>query len=134
MRRRGNKLGRLPVAEGDGAGLVEQKDIHVASRLDGAAAHGEDVALEQTVHAGDADGAQQTADGRRDQTDQQRDQHGHGENGGGINAEGLEREADQQKITVSAGEQNGQRDFVGVFWRARLRPARSCGRESLRPD
>ena len=73
----GQELGRLPVAERDGAGLVEQQRVDVAGRLDGAPAHGEHVALHQAVHAGDADGREQAADGRRDQADEQRDQHGH---------------------------------------------------------
>ena len=71
----GQKGDRLAVAQRDGTGLVEQQHVHIAGRLDGAAAHREDVALEQTVHAGDADGAQQTADGGRNQANQQRDEH-----------------------------------------------------------
>ena len=68
-------LGRHAVAEGDGAGLVEQQRVDVAGRLDRAARHGEHVELEQAVHAGDADGRQQAADGGRDQRHEQRDQH-----------------------------------------------------------
>ncbi len=39
-------------------------------------AHGQHVALHQAVHAGDADGRQQRADGGGDQRDQQGDEHG----------------------------------------------------------
>src|SRR5437660_492108 len=56
------KLGRLAVAQRDGAGLVEQQRVDVARRLDGAARHGEHVEAHQAVHAGDADGRQQSAD------------------------------------------------------------------------
>ena len=72
-----DELGGLAVAEGDGAGLVEQQRGDVAGGLDGAAGHGEHVALHQPVHARDADRGEQRADGGRDQADQQGDQHDH---------------------------------------------------------
>ena len=65
--RRGDELDGLPVAQRDGAGLVEQEHVHVTRRLHGAAGHGEHVLLHQPVDARDADGAEQAADGRRDQ-------------------------------------------------------------------
>ena len=74
---RRDDLGRLPVAEGDGAGLVEQQRVDVAGGLDRAARHGEHVELEQPVHAGDADGRQQAADGGRDQRHEQGDEDRH---------------------------------------------------------
>ena len=73
--RRGDELGGHAVAEGDGAGLVEQQRVDVARRLDRAAGGGEHIEADQPVHAGDADRRQQAADGRRDQADEQRDQH-----------------------------------------------------------
>ena len=48
---------------------------HVAGRLDRPARHGQHVALHEAVHAGDADGRQQRADGGRDEADQQGDEH-----------------------------------------------------------
>ncbi len=51
----GPEFGRLPVADGDRAGLVEQQHIDVARRLDRAARLGEDVEADETVHARDAD-------------------------------------------------------------------------------
>ena len=75
-------------------------------------AHREDVVLEQTIHARDADGAQQPANGRGNQTHQQRDQHRHGEHRGGINAERFQRHADEQENERERREQNGERDFV----------------------
>jgi hypothetical protein len=66
---------RLAVAEGDGAGLVEQQRVDVAGGLHGAAGQGQHVEAHQAVHAGDADGRQQRADGGRDQRHEQRHQH-----------------------------------------------------------
>ena len=65
---------RLAVAERDGARLVEQQRVHVARRLDRAPAHRDHVLLDQAVHAGDADGREQAADGRGDEADEQRDE------------------------------------------------------------
>ena len=47
----GEELGGLPVAEGDGAGLVQQQRVDVAGRLDRPAGHGQHVVLHQPVHA-----------------------------------------------------------------------------------
>ena len=46
---------RKSVAEGDGAGLVEQQHIHVASGFDGSAGRRHHVEPDQAIHAGDAD-------------------------------------------------------------------------------
>ena len=72
----GNELDRLAIAEGDGAGLVEQQRVDVARGFHGLAAHGEHVVLHDAIHAGDADGGKQAADGGGNQADQQRNQHG----------------------------------------------------------
>ena len=72
----GNELHRLAIAQRDGAGLVEQQRVDVARGFHGLAAHGQHVVLHHAVHAGDADGREQAADGGRNQADQQRDQHG----------------------------------------------------------
>ena len=77
----GEELDGLAIAERDGAGLVEQQRVDVAGGLDRLAAHGQHVVLHHAIHAGDADGGEQSADGRRDQADQQRDQHGHAGHG-----------------------------------------------------
>ena len=69
------KIGRLAIAQRDRSGLVEQQNVHVARGFDGAAGHGDHVALNHAVHAGDADGRQQPADGRGNQADQQGNQH-----------------------------------------------------------
>ena len=72
---RGHELRCLAIAQGDGAGLVEQQRVHVAGGFHGAPAHGQHVVLHQPVHAGDADGREQAADGGGNEADQQRDQH-----------------------------------------------------------
>ncbi len=65
----------LPVAQGDGAGLVQQQDIHIARSFHRPAGGGDDVGLDHAVHARDADGTEQAADGGGDEADEQRDQH-----------------------------------------------------------
>ena len=47
------------IAERDRAGLVEQQHIDVARGLDRASAHRENIALQNAIHSGDADGAEQ---------------------------------------------------------------------------
>ena len=80
-----HELRGLAVAHGDGAGLVQQQRVHVAGHLDRLAALGDDVGPQRPVHAGDADGRQQGADGRRDQADQQGHQRRH------VGAQALDR-------------------------------------------
>ena len=74
-----DELHRLPVADGNRAGFVEQQNVDVTRGLNGPAAHGQNVFLHQPVDPGDADGAQQAADGRWQQTDQERHQDGDAE-------------------------------------------------------
>ena len=70
----GTKRRRLTIAEGDGAGLIQQERVDVAGRFHRPTRHRQHVETDETVHAGDADGRQQCADGRRDQRHEQRDQ------------------------------------------------------------
>ena len=125
-----HELGGLPVAEGDGAGLVEQQRVHVAGGLDRAAGHGQHVALHQPVHAGDADRREQRADRGRDQADQQRDQHDHRLRGArSRSANGCSVTTASRKMIVRRGQQDVQRDLVGrLLPRRRPRPGRSSGR------
>ena len=111
--RRGHELRRLAVAQGDGAGLVEQQRIHVAGGFHGASAHGQHVVLHQAVHAGDADSREQPADGGGNEADQQRHQHEDCLRRAGVNGEGLQRDHRQQKDDGQAGEQNAEGDLVG---------------------
>ena len=70
--RRGMKRDRHTIAERDGAGFVEQQHIDISSGFDRASAHRQHIALKYAIHPGDADGAEQPADRRGNQTNQQR--------------------------------------------------------------
>ena len=109
----------LPVAEGDGAGLVQQQDVDVAGGLDGAPGHRQHVALDQPVHAGDADRRQQRADGRRDEADQQRDQDGDGlRRRRSRPRSGCRVTTASRKISVSVASRMFSATSFGVFCRA----------------
>ncbi len=107
-----HELGRLPVPERDRPGLVEQQRVDVAGRLDGAARHGQDVVLDESVHAGNANRRNQGADRRRNQTHQQRNQHRNRHLRPGVVREGLQRHDDKQEDQREHGQQDVQRDFV----------------------
>ena len=122
-----DEVRRLPVAQGDGAGLVQQQGVDVAGGLDRAAGHGQHVALHQAVHAGDADGRQQRADRGRDQADQQRDHHDAGDAvagerqrvrdagvvGLGVDRQRLQGRDGEHEDDRQRGQQDVQRDLVG---------------------
>ncbi len=74
--------------------------------------HGEDVVLHQAIHAGNADGGEQAADGGWDEADQQRDQNEYGLRRSGIDGEGLQRDDRQQENDRQAGQKDVERDFV----------------------
>ena len=65
----------LAIAERDRAGLVEQQHVDVARGLHGAAGGRDHVGAHHAIHAGDADGGEQSADRGRDETDEQCDEH-----------------------------------------------------------
>ena len=73
----GNELRGPAVAHGDRAGLVQEQGIDVAGHFHRLAALGDDVRPQGPVHAGDADGRQQGADGRGNQAHQEGHQGGH---------------------------------------------------------
>ncbi len=108
----GHEARCLPVAEGDGARLVEQEHRHVAGGLDGAAAGRQHVLAHEAVHAGDADGRQQRADGGRDQRDEQRREHGQGDADAGVVRHRHERGGDDDEHDREAGEEDRQGDLV----------------------
>ncbi len=56
------EVARETIAESDGARLVEEQRIDIASSLDGPARRRHDVEADQPVHPGDTDGREQTAD------------------------------------------------------------------------
>ena len=74
----GDELDRLPVAQRDRSGLIQQQRVDVARRLHGFSAHREHVVLHHAIHSGDADGGKQAADRRGNQANEQGDQHRNG--------------------------------------------------------
>jgi hypothetical protein len=85
----GDEFDGLAIAERDGAGLVEKQGIDVAGGFDCFAAHGENIVLHYAVHACDTDGGKKTADGGRNQANEQRDEDdncGYGAGFGGVDA------------------------------------------------
>ncbi len=115
----GKELDSLPIAQRDGAGLIEQQGIDVACSFDGFAAHGEHVVLHDAIHARDADGGKQAADGGRDQADQQRDEHRNTgrRTGSGcrdrISRERREGDHGEQEDERQARDHDVERDLVG---------------------
>ena len=106
------ELGRLAVAERDGAGLVEQQRVDVARGLDRAARHRQHVEAHQAVHAGDADGRQQRADGGRDQGDEQRHQDDDRDRAAGIGDVARDRRGREHEDDGQADQQDIERDLV----------------------
>ena len=107
-----DQLGGLAVAQRDRAGLVEQQHVDVAGRLDGASGEGEHVSAYQSIHAGDADCAQQRADGRRDQCDEQRDQRRDGDGCARVGGVRTQRGDNDEEDQRQAREQDAERDLV----------------------
>ena len=116
---RGMKRHRHAIAERDRPGFVEEQDIDIAGCFDGAPAHRQHIALKNAIHSGDANRAEQSADGCRNQTNEQRNQNWNGKDRARINAERFQRDADEQKDERQRGEQNRERDFVRRFLTAR---------------
>ena len=117
--RRRDEVARLPVAERDRAGLVEEQGRAVSGRLDRAAAHGQDVALHEAIHAGDADGREQRADRRRDEADEQGDEHDHRLRRVGVDGVRLQRDRREEQHDREAGEEDVERDLVRGLLAAR---------------
>ena len=107
------ELGRLAVAERDGAGLVEQQRVDVAGGLDRPARHGQHVEAHEPVHAGDADGRQQRADGGRDQRDEQRHQHDDRDRAAGIGDVARDGRRGEHEDDGQPDQQDVERDLVG---------------------
>ena len=88
----GDKLRGAAVADRDGAGLVQEQRIDVAGHLNRLAALGDDVGAQGAIHAGNADGSQQGADGRGDEAYQERDQRRH------VRSQALDRLALREEV------------------------------------
>ena len=116
---------RLPVAQRDRAGLVEQQYVHVPGRLDRAATGRNHIRAHHAVHAGDADRGQEPADRRRNQAHEEGDEHDdrHGRPGTGRRhrecGEWRQRRRRKQEHQRQHREQDRQRDLV-------RRPAPLC--------
>ena len=108
----GHELGRLAVAERDGAGLVEQQRVDVAGRLHRPARHGEHVEAHQPVHAGDADGGQQRADGGRNERHEQRHENDDRDRAAGVSRKARDGRRGEDEDDGHAGEQDVERDLV----------------------
>ena len=113
--RRGEKVSRGAITQRDGASFVEEKNVDVACGFDGPAGHGENVAAEQAVHAGDADGGQQTTDGGGNQTNKERREHENILWSGRIDGERLKRDDGEKEKNGETREKNVEGNFVGSF-------------------
>ena len=118
--RQGQEFRRLAIAQRDRAGLVEQQRVHIARRLHRAAGHGEHIEAHQPVHAGNANGGEQRADGGGNERDKQRDQHQHRQGAARVSREARDRRHGEDKDDRHARQQDVERDFVG-----RLLPLRA---------
>ncbi|MCY1482616.1 hypothetical protein D9M68_161740 [compost metagenome] len=87
--------------------------MHVAGGFHRAAGLGDHVQAHQAVHAGDADGRQQAADGGGDQRHQQRYQEHQRQDAAGEQGEGLQGRHHQQEDQGQADQQDVQRHLVG---------------------
>ncbi|MCY1173801.1 hypothetical protein D9M73_139770 [compost metagenome] len=113
--RRGIHRRATTVTEGDGAGLVQQQDVHVPRRFHRTTGLGDHVQAHQTIHTGDTDGRQQAADGGRNQGDQQRHQEHQRQAAVGEVSERLQGDDHQQEDQGQADQQNIERHFVRGF-------------------
>ena len=116
-RRAWHELGRLPVAQRDRAGLVEQQRVDVARGLDGAARHGEHVEAHQPVHAGDADGGEQGADRGRDQGHEQRHQRDDRHLAAGVGGEARDARPGEDEDQLMPASRMLRAISFGVFCR-----------------
>ena len=102
----GDEGGGLTIAQSDRACLVQEQYIHIASCLDSTPAHGEHVFLDQTVNARDTDGAEQSANGGWNKTDQKSDKHGNRKIDAAEETERLKRSEHDEEDDRECGKQN----------------------------
>ena len=103
---------RLAIAERDRARLVEEERVDVTRGFHGAARHGKHIEAHEAIHAGDADGGKERADGGGDQRHEQRHQHQHADVAAGVMRKARDRGNGEDEDDRHAGEQDVQRDFV----------------------
>ncbi len=109
--RRHDRSGQA-VAVRDRARLVEQDDVDVTGGLDGTAAHRQDVEPRDAIHARDADGRQEAADGGRDEADEQGDERDGVDGRAGVLAEWPQGDGGHQEDDREAGEEDRECDLV----------------------
>ena len=72
----GEEISGQAVAEGDGAGLIQNHGVHIAAGFHRLTGHSNHIEAGHAVHTGNADGGEQTADGGGDQANHQGNQGG----------------------------------------------------------
>src|SRR5580658_10852219 len=75
----------MTITHRDGASLVEQYGINIASGFDRFATLRNDIGLQRAIHPGNTDSCEQSADSSRNQADEQRDK------GWNVSAEAAQR-------------------------------------------
>ena len=123
----GMEFHRHAIAERDRAGLVEQQNIDVAGRFHRASARRENIVPNESIDPADADRAEQSADRRRDQADEERNEHRKADvdrvllAGGTLAVMRKSRQGENRENEKrgQANEQNAECDFVRRFLSAR---------------
>ncbi len=111
------ELGGLAVADGDGAGLVQQQGVDVAGGFHGLAGHRQHIEAQRAVDTGNTDGREQGADGGGDQRDDQRHQVGDVDLRVEVTATGAMAVTTMTKISVSTESSTVRAISFGVFCR-----------------
>ena len=105
----------MTVSQRDSTGLVEQKSVDIASRFHSLPRHCQHIVLDQAIHAGNANGREQTTDGRRNEAHQQRDQYENRLRRSRVDGKGLKCHHGKQKNDGQPGKQDVERNFIGGF-------------------
>ncbi len=103
------------ISQSDRSRLVQQQHIHVARGFDCTPRHGDDVSLNQAVHAGNADSGQKTSNGRGNQANEKRDQYEDVLRGARIDGKRLKSHDCQQEDDGQPSQQDVEGNFVGSF-------------------
>src|SRR5262249_48018755 len=107
------EFGGLPVAQGNGAGLIEQQSVDVARRLDGTARHCQNVKAHQPIHAGNADRRQQGADGGGNDGHEQGNQHDDRNLAAGVAGVTRQGRGGEYEDNGKPSQQNVEGNFIG---------------------
>ena len=102
----------LTVTDCNRTSLVQQQSVDVTGRLHSLTGFGNHVGTQSTVHSGNTDGRKQTADGRRNQANEQRTESCNGNHRIGIVGKRFQGNADNQEYQSEHGQQYRQSDFI----------------------